>query len=94
MILTRALAKNRVQTPLMVWMTQFLGGRTGADEHYMRYTYQQQPRTYPARIKPPGDNDRLHSKYHFSPIHLNTYFLDFQNFQKLNLFHSYLIFDD
>merc|ERR1739848_464954 len=61
MILTKVLAKNRVQTPFNVWMTQFLGGRTGLDEHYMRYTYEQAPRTSPARNKPPGQNERLHT---------------------------------
>ena len=63
MQVTRLLAKNRVQTPFNVWLTQWLGGRTGEGDHYMRYTYEQAPRTYPARNKPPGQNDRLHSKF-------------------------------
>jgi hypothetical protein len=66
MLISRALQANRVQTPLMVWFTQFLGGRTGVDEHYMRYTYEQAPRTYPKRIAPPSKNEKLHSKHYHS----------------------------
>jgi len=66
MLVTRALRANRLQTKFNVWFTQILGGRTDPDDHYMRYTYQQQPRTYPARDKPPGENERLHSKSKYS----------------------------
>ncbi|CBY33832.1 unnamed protein product [Oikopleura dioica] len=61
MQLSRLLLKQRSQTPFNIWMTQFLGGRTDPEYHYMRYEYQQAPRTYAPRVKPPGENEKLHS---------------------------------
>merc|ERR1712226_26537 len=61
MRVSRILAANRSQSPFNVWLTQWLGGRTAPGEHYQRYTYEQSARTYPARIKPPGENERLHT---------------------------------
>merc|ERR1712110_157056 len=52
---------TRLQTKFNIWFTQFFGFRSHPDDHYMRYTFEQTKRTYPARNKPPGENERLHT---------------------------------
>ena len=56
-------ARRGIQTPFMKWMTQFLGGRTGEVNEYMRYADTQAPRTYPPRAPPKSQNEKLHCKY-------------------------------
>ena len=71
MQLSRLLLKQRSQTPFNIWMTQFLGGRTDPEFHYMRYEYQQAPRTYAPRVKPPGENEKLHCKFVDNLVFIN-----------------------
>ena len=57
-----SIARRGVQTPLMKWVTQFLGHRTAVSQEYMRYADTQAPRTYPPRTAPPSQNEKLHGK--------------------------------
>lgn len=59
--------RRGVQTPFMQWFTQFLGGRTNDETHYMRYNNDVVPRTYPPRQQPPSQNEKLHCKSTFWP---------------------------